>query len=44
MARRVAAVVAAVLIVGTMAFALTRNIGVTVTPTSATPPTVVLNR
>ncbi len=44
MARRIAAVVAALLIIGTMAFALTRNVGVTVTPSSATPQTVVLGK
>jgi hypothetical protein len=44
MARRVAAVVAAALIIGTLLFALTRNVGVTVTPTSATPQTVLLHR
>ena len=42
MARRVAAAVAAVLIIGTLAFALTRNVGVTVTPSSASPQTLVL--
>ena len=45
MARRAAAVLAAALIIGTLVFALTRNVGVTVTPpSSATPPTVVLHR
>jgi len=34
-----AAVLAAVLIIGTLVFALTRNVGVTVTPSGATPTT-----
>ena len=41
--RTVAAVVTAVLIIGTMVFALKRNV-VTLTPTTATPQTLVLNR
>jgi hypothetical protein len=42
LARRVAAAVAAALTVGTLA--LTRNVGLTVTPRSTTPSTVVLER
>jgi hypothetical protein len=44
-ARRFAAMlIATVLMVGTAAFALSRSVGVTVTPSSASPDTVVLTR
>ena len=44
-ARRLAAMlVATALSVGTAAFALSRSVGVTVTPSTASPATVVLTR
>jgi hypothetical protein len=42
--RLVAMLVATALSVGTAAFALSRSVGVTVTPSTASPATVVLTR